>query len=263
MNSIFQYNNNPITFKRQDGCLYVNATEMARAFGKRPAKWLELPSTKEFIRYLSNVRKSDILIDEKSEASEIQSVITTPGNGGGTWMHEDVALEFARWLSPAFAIWCNDRIKDLLKNGYTKLDSISRKDLARMLLEAEEEKERILEENKRQQQVLKEAEPKVLFADAVTASETSILVGELAKILRQNGITIGQNRLFRWLRDHNYLCRNGERYNQPTQYSMELGLFEIKKTVINQPNGASFVNVTTKVSPKGQMYFVQKFLKAS
>ena len=125
-----------------------------------------------------------------------------------------------------------------------------------------DERLRIEAENNANKQALKAAEPKVLFADAVTASETSILVGEMAKILKQNGIEIGQNRLFIWLREHGYLCSRGEAYNQPTQKAMELGLFEIKKTTIQQPDGTVFVTVTTKVSPKGQIYFVNKFLSA-
>lgn len=123
-----------------------------------------------------------------------------------------------------------------------------------------DERLRIEAENNANKQALKAAEPKVLFADAVTASESSILVGEMAKILKQNGIEIGQNRLFIWLREHGYLCSRGEAYNQPTQKAMELGLFEIKKTTIQQPDGTVFVTVTTKVSPKGQIYFVNKFL---
>jgi anti-repressor protein len=125
-----------------------------------------------------------------------------------------------------------------------------------------DERLRIEAENNANKQALKAAEPKVLFADAVTASESSILVGEMAKILKQNGIEIGQNRLFIWLREHGYLCSRGEAYNQPTQKAMELGLFEIKKTTIQQPDGTVFVTVTTKVSPKGQIYFVNKFLSA-
>lgn len=148
------------------------------------------------------------------------------------------------------------------QSGYTTLNSISRKDLARMLYEAEEAKEKLEEENQKKTLALKEAIPKIVFADAVTASESSILVGELAKILKQNGIEIGQNRLFEWLRKNEYLCSRGELYNQPTQKAMELGLFEIKKTTINPPDGPIFVSVTTKVTTKGQMYFVNKFLKA-
>lgn len=156
----------------------------------------------------------------------------------------------------------NRRWEELEKKEKLTLDSISRKDLARMLYEAEEAKEKLEAENQKKTLALKEATPKIVFADAVTASESSILVGELAKILKQNGIEIGQNRLFEWLRKNDYLCSRGELYNQPTQKAMELGLFEIKKTTINPPDGPIFVSVTTKVTTKGQMYFVNKFLKA-
>lgn len=104
--------------------------------------------------------------------------------------------------------------------------------------------------------------PKVLFADAVSASRTSILVGELAKMLKQNGVEIGQNRLFAWMRNHGYLVkRRGTDRNMPTQSSMERGLFEIKETVINSPNGSVRTVRTTKVTGTGQQYFINLFLQ--
>lgn len=103
--------------------------------------------------------------------------------------------------------------------------------------------------------------PKVIFADAVSASYTSILVGDLAKLLRQNGIDIGQNRLFEWLRDHGYLIsRKGESWNSPTQYSMDRGWFEVKERTHQEPNGSVRITKTTKVTGKGQQYFINKFL---
>lgn len=101
--------------------------------------------------------------------------------------------------------------------------------------------------------------PKVVFAEALETSSNSILIGELAKILKQNGIDIGQNRLFALLREQGYLGRKGEYYNMPTQRAMELGLFEIKTRTINNPDGSVRVTKTTKVTTKGQMYFVNKF----
>lgn len=104
--------------------------------------------------------------------------------------------------------------------------------------------------------------PKVLFADAVSAAHTSILVGELAKLLKQNGVEMGQNRLFRWLRSNGYLIqRQGQDFNMPTQKSMELGLFEIKETAITHADGHTTVTKTPKVTGKGQQYFVRKFLE--
>ena len=103
--------------------------------------------------------------------------------------------------------------------------------------------------------------PKALFASAVETARTSILVGELAKVLNQNGVDIGQKRLFEWLRENGYLCKQkGRNWNTPTQRSMELGLFEMKETVINKPDGHSEIKITTKVTGKGQVYFVNKFL---
>ncbi|HEL9636613.1 TPA: phage antirepressor KilAC domain-containing protein [Streptococcus suis] len=102
--------------------------------------------------------------------------------------------------------------------------------------------------------------PKVLFANAVEASATSILIGDFAKILRQNGYNIGQNRLFAWLRENSYLIkRKGSDWNMPTQKSMELGLFEIKETTITHADGHISISKTVKVTGKGQQYFINKF----
>lgn len=103
--------------------------------------------------------------------------------------------------------------------------------------------------------------PKVLFADSVAASGSTVLVGELAKIMRQNGVDMGERRLFRWMRDNGYLIkRNGTDYNMPTQASMEQGLFRIKETVINHSDGHTSVSKTPKVTGKGQTFFLNKFL---
>lgn len=102
--------------------------------------------------------------------------------------------------------------------------------------------------------------PKVLFADSVETSSDSILIGELAKLISQNGYSIGQNRLFQWLREKGYLIKSGENRNQPTQYSMELGLMGIKKRTIDNPDGSIRTTVTPKVTGKGQIYFINKFL---
>ncbi|EGO8521658.1 oxidoreductase [Enterococcus faecalis] len=103
--------------------------------------------------------------------------------------------------------------------------------------------------------------PKALFADAVDASKTSILIGDLAKLIKQNGIDIGQNRLFQWLRDNGYLiARKGESYNMPTQRSLDLGIAEIKERSHNNPDGSIRISRTPKITGKGQIYFVNKFL---
>lgn len=103
--------------------------------------------------------------------------------------------------------------------------------------------------------------PKVLFADSVSASKTSVLIFDLAKLLRQNGVNIGGNRLFAWMRENGYLVRRkGMDYNMPTQKSMEMGLFEVKETVITHSDGHITTNKTPKVTGKGQVYFINKFL---
>ena len=122
-------------------------------------------------------------------------------------------------------------------------------------LKEEREKNKVLTvENERMK-------PKEIFADAVASSETYILIGELAKILKQNGIGIGQNRLFEWLRNNGYLIKSGSARNMPTQRSMELGLFYVKETTIANPDGSIRVNKTPKVTGKGQQYFINLFLK--
>lgn len=251
LTKLFSYNGNEVTFRNSDGVAYVNATEMAKPFGKRPSKWLELPTTSNFLSELEAVRKSD-----RSEL--IKSV-----NGVGTWLHEDVALEFSRWLSPAFSIWCNDRIKELLSVGMTATpqaleDMLSNPDL---LIGMATQLKDLRARNQQQQKQIEEQKPKVLFADAVATSKTSILVGELAKLIKQNGYDIGQNRLFDWLRTNGYLInRKGTDYNMPTQRSMDLGLFEIKENTIAHSDGHTSIIKTPKVTGKGQLYFVNKFL---
>lgn len=106
--------------------------------------------------------------------------------------------------------------------------------------------------------------PKEIFADAVSTSHTAILIGDLAKILKQNGIETGQKRLFAWLRENGYLIkRKGTDWNMPTQKSMEMGLFEVKESTVNNPDGSVRINRTTKVTGKGQVYFVNRFIEAT
>lgn len=130
----------------------------------------------------------------------------------------------------------------------------------RELADKAEANEKLQLQLEQEQATNKENAPKVLFTNAVSAAKTSILIGELAKILKQNGIEIGQNRLFEWLRQNNFLIsRKGTDYNAPTQRAMDLGLFEIKETVITHTDHTT-INKTTKVTGKGQIYFINKFL---
>lgn len=160
-----------------------------------------------------------------------------------------------------FESWIFDEVvPQIRKTGRYDIRNMSRKELALEIIKAEEEKEALLLENKRKEEQLEEQKPKVLFADAVATAKQSCLIGELAKILKQNGVEIGQNRMFTWLRDNEYLGRTGAYYNIPTQKSMALGLFELKKTTVNKPDGSILVTTTTKVTGKGQQYFINKFL---
>lgn len=126
--------------------------------------------------------------------------------------------------------------------------------------------QKTIESNKKkiveQQLIIEAQKPKVLFAEAIQASHTSILIGEFAKILKQNGVDVGQKRLFEWLRENGYLIkRKGSDFNSPTQKSMELGLFEIKETPIHHTSGEISISRTSKIIGKGQAYFIKKFLK--
>jgi anti-repressor protein len=136
--------------------------------------------------------------------------------------------------------------------------------MARALKLADKEIDRLKADNKVLLEDTARMKPKEIFADAVAASSTTILIGELAKLLRQNGIDIGQNRLFSWLRENGYLIRQkGSAYNTPTQRSADLGILTTKETVIVRSDGSTEVKKTVKVTGKGQQYFINKFLKAA
>ena len=132
--------------------------------------------------------------------------------------------------------------------------------LAKALLVAQSkiaERDKIITQKQEQIEKMK---PKEVFADAVATSNQSIIIGQLAKILRQNGIQMGQNRLFQWMRDNGYLMRSGSSYNMPMQRYVEQGLFEIKESTVANPDGSIRNTLTPKVTGKGQLYFVNKFL---
>ena len=234
--------------------MYVNLTEVAKAFPKKNLTQIinsqEIKEYCESLSKLQNYSFVDLVVVRKG----------APNLGGGTWAHQKVALRVAQKLSPDFAVWVDTRIEELLQHGYTKLDSISRKDLAKMLWEAEEEKEKLQIAVIEQTKELEEAAPKVKFADSVETSKGSILIAELAKLMKQNGIDTGEKRLFKWLRENKFLCSRGEYKNKPTQKSMQDGLFEIKRTVVEKTGMEPMVFSTTKVTGKGQIYFVNRFL---
>lgn len=203
--------------------------------------------------------------EDKLNSKTLSSCELNIGQRGGWLINESglyslvlssklpAAKKFKRWVT-------SEVLPSLRKHGlYAADELLDNPDLmiqAMQALKAERAKNKELSDK-----VQKDA-PKVLFADSVTTSNTSILVYDLAKLLRQNGVSIGGNRLFGWLREHGYLVRrNGTDYNMPTQKSMELGLFEVKETAITHSDGHTSVNKTPKVTGKGQVYFVNKFLK--
>lgn len=158
-----------------------------------------------------------------------------------------------------FQDWVTDEVlPQIRKHGmYAKDELLNNPDL---LIQVATQLKKEREEKKLLQEKIQEDKPKVLFAEAVSTSHTSILVGELAKILKQNGVDIGQKRFFEWLRRNGYLIkRHGTDYNMPTQKSMDQGLFEIKETSITHADGHISISKTPKVTGKGQVYFINKF----
>lgn len=174
----------------------------------------------------------------------------------------DVILDSRKPEAKAFRKWVTSEVLPAIrKTGAYIAKSMTRKDIALMVIQQEEEMEVLRLENQRKQHQLEEQKPKVVFADAVVGSNTSCLIGEMAKIITQNGYEIGQNRLFAWMREHHYLGTVGEYYNIPCQKYLEQGLFELKKNVHSQ-NGQMITTITPKVTGKGQQYFINKFLNA-
>lgn len=166
------------------------------------------------------------------------------------------AKEFKRWITheviPAIRKHGAYMTEDTLEKALTSPDF-----LIQLATQLKEEKEKRLAAEKQ----IEMDRPKTIFADAVSASHTSILVGEMAKIFRGNGVEIGQKRFFDWLRENGYLIRRkGTDYNMPTQRAMELGLFEIKEGSYVNGSGVNIITKTPKITGKGQQYFVNKFL---
>lgn len=166
------------------------------------------------------------------------------------------AKKFKRWVT-------NEVLPAIRQNGGYIMDQENLSDselLAKAVLVAQKtiaNKDKIIEQQKAK---IEQDKPKTIFADAVAASHTSILIGELAKLLKQNGIETGQRRLFAWLRENGYLIKTGSSKNMPTQRAMELGLFEIKEGSYINGAGVNVTTKTTKVTGKGQQYFINKFL---
>lgn len=158
------------------------------------------------------------------------------------------ARQFKHWVT-------SEVLPSIRKNGTYSVEQLSRKQLALMVIQAEEEKERLALENKHQAEIIEEQKPKVVFADAVIGSENNILIRDLAKLICQNGYQIGEIRLYRWLRDNKYLTLE----NKPMQRYVEQGLFYIEEGTHTE-KGVMKSHTVTKVTGKGQNYFINKFL---
>jgi len=216
------------------------------------AKWIEH----------SNVSK---MLESVDDNEKIKLEVGTLTNGYSAWfLTEDglyeVLMQSRKPIAKKFKKKVKEILKDVRKYGmYATDELLDNPDLIiKMATRLKEEKEK----NKKLEDKMKENKPKVLFADSVETSKNTILIGELAKIIKQNGVDIGQKRLFSWLRDNGFLIkREGTDYNMPTQKSMELELFEIKETAVTHSDGHISINKTPKVTGKGQVYFINKFLK--
>ena len=161
------------------------------------------------------------------------------------------AKEFKRWVT-------SEVLPSIRKHGAYAVDELLNDPefAIKTFTALKEERER----SKRLSEQIEADKPKVIFADSVSAAKSSILIGDLAKILKQNGVDIGQKRLFGWLRDNGYLIKGGSSRNMPTQRAAEMGLFEVKVSTVNNPDGSIRETKTTKVTGKGQVYFVNKFI---
>ena len=191
-------------------------------------------------------RQSLVIIDEAGLYSLVMRAKTDTAERFQEWVTSEVLPAIRKhggYLSP-------EKIEEVLSDPDTIIKLATN-------LKEEQAKRREAEA------ALKEAKPKIIFADAVSASDQTILIGDLAKIIKQNGHDIGQKRLFQWLRDNGYLIkRQGSDYNSPTQRAMEMGLFRIKETAVTHADGHVTVSKTVKVTGRGQNYFVNKFAQA-
>ena len=224
--------------------------------GKDVAEILEYNNTKDAIA--THVDADDRTVIQRSENTtlEIPNRGLTVINESGLYSlilssKLPKAKEFKRWVT-------SEVLPSIRKHGAYAVDELlNDPEFAIKTFTALKEER---EKSKRLSEQIEADKPKVIFADSVSAAKSSILVGDLAKLLKQNGINIGQNRLFEWLRQKGYLIKGGSSKNMPTQKAAEMGLFEVKVSTVNNPDGSIRETKTTKVTGKGQVYFVNKFL---
>lgn len=210
---------------------------------------LEINNSRQALSRLDTDEKADVILNDGSQNRKMNIV-----NEYGLYSlvlssRKPEAKEFKRWIT-------HEVIPSIRKYGSFNMA------IPRTLPDALNAYANEIEAHQKTQALLEAQRPKVLFADSVAASHTSILIGELAKLLHQNGVKdMGQKRLFAWMREHGYLIsRKANDYNMPTQRAMELGLFQIKETTVTHSDGHISVSKTPKVTGKGQQYFIEKFL---
>ena len=229
--------------------------------------WFVGKDVAEVLKYKRTADALKVHVDEEDKGvGEIQ---TPGGKQRMTIINESglYSLIFSSKMEKAkeFKRWVTSEVLPAIRRdgGYISVNKGDTEDdiLARAMIIANKRIESLKLESKKKDQIIDEQKPKVLFANTVATSKDSVLVGGLAKILKQNGVDIGANRLFEWLRQEGFLCKSkGENWNAPTQRSMEQGLFEIKVRTINNPDGSTKITRTPKVTGKGQIYFINKFL---
>lgn len=218
---------------------------------------LDISNSRQALSRLDNDEKNSVILNDGTPGNPEKSIVNEYGLYNLVLSsRKPEAKEFKRWIT-------HDVIPSIRQHGaYMTVDTVERAmhdpdfliGLLTNFKQVKAEKEQALEQ-------IEADRPKVLFADAVSASRTSILVGELAKIMKQTGMDVGQNRLFERLRQDGYLIsRKGADYNMPTQKAMDLKLFEIKETTISHADGHISVNKTPKVTGKGQQYFINRYL---
>lgn len=226
---------------------------------KDVAEWIDYSKNSNGAYNISNMLKT---VDDDEKL--VLKILISGQNREMLFVTEEglyeVLMQSTKPIAKKFKKKVKEILKDVRKYGmYATDELLDNPDLIiKMATRLKEEKAK----NKELEDKMKENKPKVLFADSVETSKNTILIGELAKIIKQNGVDIGQKRLFTWLRDNGFLIkREGTDYNMPTQKSMELELFEIKETAVTHSDGHISINKTPKVTGKGQVYFINKFLK--
>ena len=216
---------------------------------------LEINNSRQALSRLDADEKSNVILNDGTPGNPEKSVVNEYGLYNLVLSsRKPEAKEFRRWIT-------HDVLPSIRMHGAYMTD-----DVLKQAIQSPDFLIQLASQLKTEQEARKHAEltivqqaPKVLFADAVATSHTSILIGDLAKLLKQNGVDTGQNRLFEQLRSDGYLIKSGNSKNMPTQRSMELGLFEVKERTLVNSDGSTRITRTTKVTGKGQVYFVNKY----